>query len=63
MRTTDDIHDALALWHADDTQWLLTDDLIYAICREKDARRLLGTTHQTRWRLTSPEELARTIEA
>ena len=59
MKTVDDPQDALDLWKTDDTQWVLTDDLIYAICREKDALRLLGTTHQTRWRMTSPEELER----
>ena len=40
MQIIDDIQDALDLWNADETQWLLTDGLLYAICPEPDALRL-----------------------
>jgi hypothetical protein len=56
MQLTDDIQDALDLWNADDTQWLLTDTVLYVICAEEDALRLLLNT---RWEMTSPETLKR----
>lgn len=58
MQLSDDRQEALNLWYADDTQWILTDTLLYAICCEADALRLL---RNTRWRVTSPEELERQL--
>jgi hypothetical protein len=56
MQLTDDIQDALDLWNADDTQWLLTDGLLYAIGTEAQA---LALIRNTRWEITSPETLKR----
>ena len=58
MHVTDDPQDALDLWNADDTQWILTDGEQYAVCAELDALHALLTT---RWEMTSPETLEREV--
>lgn len=55
MRTiTTDIYEALALWYADDTRWLL-EDLHHpgtiCVCSEAE---IPGDCH---WQIVSPEEL------
>jgi hypothetical protein len=58
MQTTTDPQDALALWNADDTQWILTNGTQYVVCAEHEAVHALEATG---WQMTSPEELARTL--
>ena len=43
MQMTDDPQDALDLWDDDDTQWILTDGIEYAVCTEGEALHALMT--------------------
>lgn len=60
MHLTDDIQDALVRWEMDDTQWIITNGIQYVVCHEPDAVYALTLVG---WEITSPEELARKIEA
>ena len=58
MRITDDPQDALELWDDDETQWILTDGVEYAVGPEIEALHALMTSG---WEMTSPETLIRQI--